>query len=114
MKKGFTLVEVMIVVIIVGILMAIAIPSFMKARQTALAKRNAELANATFPVLGSDYAIPPIKREESPLKISAMGACEVFTVYKVIDTTDKLITHSFYVVVSSNSPPQKISLEKSE
>ena len=37
-RKGFTLVEIMIVVAIIGILLAIAIPSFMRARETARAK----------------------------------------------------------------------------
>ena len=34
-KKGFTLVEIMIVVVIIGLLCAIAIPNFVKARNTA-------------------------------------------------------------------------------
>lgn len=37
-KKGFTLVEIMIVVLIIGILLAIAVPNFIKARETSREK----------------------------------------------------------------------------
>ncbi len=42
-KQGFTLVEIMIVVAIIGLLAAIAIPSFMKARENS--RKNACINN---------------------------------------------------------------------
>lgn len=37
MKKAFTLVEIMIVVAIIGIILSIAVPSFLRARETSRA-----------------------------------------------------------------------------
>ena len=42
-KKAFTLVEIMIVVLIIGILMAIAVPNFVKARDSS--RKNSCIAN---------------------------------------------------------------------
>ena len=42
-RRAFTLVEIMIVVLIIGILMAIAVPNFINARETS--RRNSCIAN---------------------------------------------------------------------
>ena len=55
-RKGFTLVEIMIVVAIIGLLAAIAVPSFLKARESA--RRTACINNMRQVEAGKDqYAL---------------------------------------------------------
>ncbi|MCL5103702.1 MAG: prepilin-type N-terminal cleavage/methylation domain-containing protein [Armatimonadetes bacterium] len=37
-RRGFTLIEIMIVILIIGVLLAIAVPNFIRARETARLK----------------------------------------------------------------------------
>ena len=92
-RLGFTLVEIMIVVAIIGLLAAIAVPAFMKARQSA--RRSACINNLR--MINAAKAQWALEDGGTPTDVPALT-----NISDYIDDTNKLFCPSIPKVSRSN------------
>lgn len=89
-SKGFTLVEIMIVVLIIGILLAIAVPNFIQARNTSRTKtcianlRQIEAAKEQWCMeLNKASTDTPVQGDLQPTYMKSWPACPAAGTYTI-------------------------------
>ena len=103
-KSGFTLVEIMIVVAIIGLLAAIAIPNFVKARTTA--QTNACIANLK-QIQGAieQWALETKKGPASTVALTDISGASDRYIKQAINTELKCPASGTYAVVDVATAP---------
>lgn len=88
-RQAFTLVEIMIIVALIGLLAALAVPTFIKARKQSQGKRIVNDARIIDAAIDS-WAFEKGKQDGDPIDAAALAVIGQYTKVGAINTSDVL------------------------